>query len=107
MFMAFIFFMIFFNVEGELSKLGSLYLNNMKAQYSWLKDSIKYWGIPKGIDPSYCVALFGIISVSGNTYLNSFRKAFTIPSSGGGCGDFGCGGCGGGGCGGGCGGCGG
>lgn len=97
-------------IPKRITKLGSLYLRSLEKNFKWMKESIKQWKIPSGIDPSYCVAIYGIESLRGESFLNTFRDALTIPkpvSSGGSCFSCsscascgGCGGCGGGGCGG-------
>lgn len=86
------------------SRLGRLYLKELEGHFGWLKEDTYN---PKGIDPAFAIAIFGIGALSASPIYNPFNKAFPASKSGGGCGG-GCGGGGGdGGEGGGCGGCGG
>jgi uncharacterized protein (TIGR04222 family) len=97
------------NLHNKQTKLGSRYLWKLEEHFEWLDKAVRIRSVPKGIDPSYCVAIFGMESLEGASFLDTFRDALTIPkpvnsgcSSCSSCSS--CGGCGG--CGGGCGGCG-
>ena len=99
-----------FMLHKRQTKLGSQYLSELEDHFKWLETRIKLKQVPEGVDPAYFIAIYGLESLFGATYLKTLRDALTIPkpvSSGGSCFSCsscascgGCGGCGGGGCGG-------
>jgi len=97
--------------KSRTTHLGKRYLKYVRDHFNWLKHSVKKDEFPDGIDPAFCIALFGaeIFLDNGlhNQFTDAFSSGYSINGSGGCGGGCGGGGCGGGGCGGGCGGCGG
>jgi uncharacterized protein (TIGR04222 family) len=97
--------------ESIPTPFGKKYVKKMKKQFSWMKNSVKKGIFPEGVDPGFCVALFGagvLSSASGYALLSNVfaesiasssdygrdRRRSRRSSRGGGCGG-GRGGCGG------------
>lgn len=79
--------------KAHHSQLGRRYIKVLEEHFSWVQESVKSGGTPKGMDGALAIAIFGVGALSGVSFYDTFTQAFPAPKSGGCAG--GCGGCGG------------
>jgi uncharacterized protein (TIGR04222 family) len=60
----------------RLTKLGDRYLNTLQKEYSWLQNTTELERNAEGIDPAFCVAVFGTGALAGVPMYEAFHEIF-------------------------------
>jgi uncharacterized protein (TIGR04222 family) len=82
-------------IEDKKTQLGRKYMKAVKKHYKWIEEMMKKGEFPKGVNPTYCVAVYGASTTRKSPIFGLFGTAFASQSSSDGYGVPGCGGCGG------------